>query len=57
MPAGFDLDLFRLDPVTIAIWLASANLINLCIFRRTMSYVTSVHNNLDSLWLKFLYFL
>jgi hypothetical protein len=44
-----------LDPVTTAIWLASSGAIILSIPRQTMAYVSSGHNNLDSLWLKFVY--
>jgi hypothetical protein len=44
--------LFRLDPVTAAIWLVSFDLIILSILRRTTAYSSSIHNNLDSLWLK-----
>jgi hypothetical protein len=47
--------LFRLDPVTTAIWLVSFGLIILSILHWTMVYFSSVHNNLDSLWQKFLY--
>jgi hypothetical protein len=38
-----------LDPVTIAIWLVSFELIILSIF----CFDSSVHNSLDSLWLTF----
>jgi hypothetical protein len=40
--------LFRLDPVTTAIWLVSFCLINLSILRRTIASVSSIHNNPDS---------
>jgi hypothetical protein len=36
-----------LDPVTIAVWLASFNLIILNIFHRTMTCASSLHNNMD----------
>jgi hypothetical protein len=37
-----------LDPVTTTIWLVSFDLIILSILHRTMGYVSSVHDNLDS---------
>jgi hypothetical protein len=58
-PAGFKsyivpiiLHLFHSDHVTTAIWIVSFDPIFLCILRRTMAYVSSVHNNLD--WFFFL---
>jgi hypothetical protein len=43
-----------LDPVTTAVWLVSFDLIISSINRRTMAYASSIHNNLDSLWMKIL---
>jgi hypothetical protein len=45
--------LFCLNPGTTSIWLVSFDLVILSIINRTMAYVSSVHNNLDSLWQKF----
>jgi hypothetical protein len=44
--------LFPLDPVTTAVWLVSFHPIILSIFHLTVAYAPSIHNNLDSLWLK-----
>jgi hypothetical protein len=41
--------LFCLDPVTTAVWLFSFDLIILSILRRTVTYASSIHNNLDCL--------
>jgi hypothetical protein len=48
--------LFRLDAVTFASWLVSFDLI-ISTLRRTMAYASSFRNNVDSLWLKFWYYL
>jgi hypothetical protein len=45
--------LFRLDPVTTAVWLVSFGLIILSILHRIMSYASSIHSNIDPLWQKF----
>jgi hypothetical protein len=42
---------FDSDPVTVAMWLLSFDLIILNIVHQTMAYDASVHNT-DSLWLK-----
>jgi hypothetical protein len=44
--------LFRLDPVTTAIWLLSFDLKILIILNRTMVYASSIYSNLYSLCLK-----
>jgi hypothetical protein len=44
---------FLLGLVTNAIWLLSFDLIILIALHRTMAYASSVHNNTDSVWLKF----
>jgi hypothetical protein len=47
--------LFHFDPVTIAIWLESFDLIIFSTLHRTIAYASSIHNNLHSHWLKYLY--
>jgi hypothetical protein len=46
---------FGLDSATIAVLPASFYIINLNILNETMVYAALIHNDLDSLWLKFLY--
>jgi hypothetical protein len=58
MPAGFKYCsgypyLFRLDPVTTAMRLVSFDLITFSTLHQTMAYASSVHNNINSFWLKF----
>jgi hypothetical protein len=45
--------LFCLDPVTTAVWLVFFDLIILSTLHWAMAYSSSVHNNLDSLWVIF----
>jgi hypothetical protein len=46
------LHLFDSDPLTVAIWLVSFDLIILNGVHQTMAYDASLRNNLHSLWLK-----
>jgi hypothetical protein len=48
--------LFHLDSVTTATWLVSFDLIILSILHRTMAYASAIHNIIDPLWLKCLYY-
>jgi hypothetical protein len=45
--------LFRLDPITTAIWFVSFELIIFSSLRWTVAYASSIHNNVNSLWQKF----
>jgi hypothetical protein len=49
--------IFRLNAITTAVWLVSFDLIisSILVLLRTMTYAWSIHNNVDSLRLKFLY--